>query len=415
VRGTGTALSAGAESDTRATSIAGFVKGLHASKIATKGLSVASKSAKQKRLLELDMLRALAIIMIVIGHTAYYVTTPLLHDVIGGPYPYLSIFGLSLFFFVSGFVLCYTHDGIETTAELLAFWKKRIIRIYPLYWLALISFFALGTEIDLSSSGMLIQLSGLQSLLAPRFINPDSVIWFVGVILIFYLIYPLIVYLSRDSAHLILAACAVLLPFVVLRLAFDIIDFRFFMYYGIFVAGILASKYEVMYKFRPQPRFFCVGFVLLIGLCFLIRYVGILRQAALAAAHGYLFNGYGLFSYNPSELPLLLSSIILLNIVALLFIYVAFSAARLYSPSISRALLSFLLLIAFASYSIYLFHLQIFDCVRVLIDSLHLGMVQADAALILLAYPLILAFAYFVTRGESNIVSRIRNIKKRSA
>jgi hypothetical protein len=39
-----------------------------------KGLSVTSKSVKQKRLLELDMLRALAIIMIVVAHTVYYVT-----------------------------------------------------------------------------------------------------------------------------------------------------------------------------------------------------------------------------------------------------------------------------------------------------------------------------------------------------
>jgi hypothetical protein len=40
-------------------------------------------------------------------------------------------------------------------------------------------------------------------------------------------------------------------------------------------------------------------------------------------------------------------------------------------------------------------------------------MVQADVALILLAYPLLLGFAYFVQRGESNIVIRIRNLKKR--
>ena len=214
-----------------------------------KGVSVTSKSVKQKRLLELDMLRALAIILIVVAHTAYYVTTPLLHSVITVLFPYLVIFGLSLFFFVSGFVLYYSHDGIETTADVLAFWKKRMIRIYPLYWLALVSFFVLenyhiGMNVDISFSGMLIQLSGLQSLLAPRFIEPVSIIWFVGVIVIFYLIYPLIVYPSRDGAHLILASCAVLLPFVVMRLAFDIVDFRFFMYYGIFVAGILASKHR---------------------------------------------------------------------------------------------------------------------------------------------------------------------------
>ena len=155
------------------------------------------------------MLRALAIIMIVIAHTVYYVTTPALLHVIGTLFFYLVLFGLSLFFFISGFVLYYSHDGIETAADMLAFWKKRVTRIYPLYWLALISVFVLQTLnitknlLDLSLSSILIQVSGLQSLLAPRFINPIYTVWFVGVILIFYLIYPLIAYRSRNGAHLV--------------------------------------------------------------------------------------------------------------------------------------------------------------------------------------------------------------------
>jgi hypothetical protein len=40
-------------------------------------------------------------------------------------------------------------------------------------------------------------------------------------------------------------------------------------------------------------------------------------------------------------------------------------------------------------------------------------MVQADVALILLAYPLILGFAYFAMRGEQNIVAQIKNIRKK--
>jgi len=383
---------------------------------------VASKSAKQKRLLELDMLRAVAIIFIVIAHTVYFVTTPLLSGAITYLFPYLVIFGLSLFFFVSGFVLYYSDDGIETAAGVLAFWKKRVIRIYPLYWLAFFAFFVLETyhigalTIDISLSSLPIQLSGLQALLAPRFINPGTfTLWFVGVILIFYLIYPLIAYPSRDVKHFILVSCAVLLPFVVMRLAFNIIDFRFFTYYGIFVAGILTSKYGALYTSRPQARLVCVGSVALIAFCLLIRYVDVLREGALAAAQGYLFNGYGLFSYNPSELPLLLSLVILLNIFALLFIYVAFIAARLYLPSINKTLLSLILAIAFATYSIYLFDFQVFTCVSVFVNDLHLGMVQTDVLLILLAFPLLLGFAYVVQRGDSILASRLRNIKKRSA
>jgi peptidoglycan/LPS O-acetylase OafA/YrhL len=374
-----------------------------------KGLSVASKSAKQKRLLELDILRALAIIMIVMGHTAYYVATPLLAVAYTSLEFYIFFFGLSMFFFVSGFVLYYSHDAIVTTADVLAFWKKRMIRIYPLYWLALISIFVLDTYnidkimLDYSFTSLLIQFLGLQALLAPRFINPIFTAWFVGVILLFYLIYPLIVYPFRDgrhSIHLVFVSFAVLLPFILMRLAFDIIDFRFFLYYWIFVAGILTCKYGTMYKSSPQPRFLCIGAILLIALLSLMRYAHI-QQAATAAAVGFLFNGF--FPYAPPDLPILLSLIILLNIVALLFIYVAFIAARLYTPLTSGALLSLLLLIAYASYSIFLFNRQVLACVYVLVHHVHPGMVQADVALILLGYPLLLGFAYFVQRQESNI------------
>jgi peptidoglycan/LPS O-acetylase OafA/YrhL len=381
---------------------------------------VASRSEKQKRLLELDLLRALAIIMIVVAHTTYYVSTPLLHNIITITFPYLVIFGLSIFFFISGFVLYYNDNSIRTAADLATFWKKRVIRIYPLYWLAVVSLFALsayyvGVNFDISFSSTVIQLAGLQSLLAPRFIQPVSIVWFVGVILMFYLIYPVIVYPARDGAHLILTSCAVLLPFFLARLAFDVIDFRFFIYYGIFVAGIFTSRFDMMHKIRPQRRFFCVGAVLLVLPLIAIRYVLILRQAVDAAASGYMFNGYGGFSYTAGELPILLSLIVLVNVLALLFIYVAFVAARLYSRSMSKKLLALLSLVAYASYSIYLFHGQIFACTSVLVDHLHLGVVQADVALIVLAYPLIFGFSYLLRRGENKAVTGIKRIVKRSA
>jgi peptidoglycan/LPS O-acetylase OafA/YrhL len=253
---------------------------------------------------------------------------------------------------------------------------------------------------------------GLQALLAPRLITPISLIWFVGVILIFYLIYPLIAYLfrdGRDGAHLVLASFAVLLPFVVMRLAFDIIDFRFFLYYGIFVAGILTCKYGAMYKSSPQPRFLCIGAILLMVLLFLMRYTG-LQRAATAASVGKLFNGF--FLFNPAEVPMLISLVILLNIVALLFIYVTFIAARLYAPSIGRTMLSIILIIAFSSYSIYLFHMPIFAILGALAHAFQLGMVQTDILLILLGYPLVLAVSYFIQRQERDMVIRIGNIRK---
>ena len=112
------------------------------------------------RLLELDILRAVSILLIVLFHL------PLdLRIYSGGVYSggviaqtplYWSIglalffwpFGLTLFFFLSGYAIDFNNKGIASQADIKAFFRKRAMRIYPLYWvsvaLSLVIFFAIA-------------------------------------------------------------------------------------------------------------------------------------------------------------------------------------------------------------------------------------------------------------------------------
>jgi peptidoglycan/LPS O-acetylase OafA/YrhL len=354
--------------------------------------------------------------MIVIGHLTFYLAMPQLmaFSVLAAD-NFLFLFGLTLFFFVSGFVLQYNYGSIETK-DTVPFLKKRLVRIYPLYWLSIITSFLLQAkgigQYALSSSSLLIHALGLQAILAPRFIDPILTNWFVGVILVFYLIFPLLMYLSNKGMNIITASFLILLPLIALRIAFDIIDFRFFLYYGIFVAGILASRYDVMHRHTPQLRFLCISTVLFAPL---YAYVGIIfaPQLVHAVAYGLLFNENPL-TYLPAGIPLpvtfALFLVITLNLLMLLFVYVVFTAARLSAHTMRKMTLNLLLAIAFSAYCLYLFNRQVFDIGHAILHvGFHLTSIQIDVGMVVLVVPILFAFSYWLQTEENKVIKRIRS------
>lgn len=118
------------------------------------------------------------------------------------PWDFVAQIGLGLFFFISGFLLYYNYKNVKL-GELKNFYYKRAIRIYPLYWFALfVTFFwmiyAFGfisfppnqETAMLGFKTILIAFLGFHGLTAIGFnISP---FWFVGVILVYYLLYPII-------------------------------------------------------------------------------------------------------------------------------------------------------------------------------------------------------------------------------
>lgn len=81
---------------------------------------------------------------------------------------------------------------------------------------------------------------GLQIIVVPYFGVPMLTFWFIGVILIYYLIFVIIN--SLKSIKLIIpAAFAILLFFIFLNRVFGLVKERFFLYYLLFILGIIVA------------------------------------------------------------------------------------------------------------------------------------------------------------------------------
>ena len=82
-----------------------------------------------KQIISIQYLRAIAALAVVYHHA--------FENHLGAdlrPYAF-GIWGVDIFFVISGFIMWVTTANSSTTATL--FWRKRAIRIYPIYWVAL--------------------------------------------------------------------------------------------------------------------------------------------------------------------------------------------------------------------------------------------------------------------------------------
>lgn len=158
-------------------------------------LSAASRSATP-RILELDALRGLAALAVVLFHyTTRYdqlfgYSEPLAVDVSWGHY------GVDLFFMLSGFVILMT---LERTSNAWRFAWGRFSRLYPAYWASAAVTFAVvalcklpGQEVSLSEA--LVNLTMVQALLGAPHI--DGAYWSLQAELIFYANMLLLFYLG---------------------------------------------------------------------------------------------------------------------------------------------------------------------------------------------------------------------------
>ncbi|MGR1195951.1 acyltransferase family protein [Alloscardovia omnicolens] len=155
--------------------------------------------SRRPRLFYLDAVRAFAAILIVITHfnNPFLVTRPVFAN---SPFGiYIGGLGVSLFLIISGAALMYTQ-GDKEKLNLRTFYSKRALTIYPMFWIA----FLVANLFHLWRSGwqfgqtpwwrIIFSVFAVDGYVANMHVSTFYTLgeWFLGFILIFYAIFPLL-------------------------------------------------------------------------------------------------------------------------------------------------------------------------------------------------------------------------------
>ena len=171
------------------------------------------------RILELDGLRGIAIALVIMRHYIHHPTLLLLG-------PQWGWVGVNLFFVLSGFLI--TSILLRLTDQpgaLKVFYARRSLRLFPLYFLALLVYFVASASVGTPQPGktVLLYISFLQAFLPPPITHlkivphPDwvvmglGVLWSLSVEEYFYILWGPLVAFTRARRGPLLTILALIL------------------------------------------------------------------------------------------------------------------------------------------------------------------------------------------------------------
>lgn len=301
------------------------------------------------RLYNLDYLRGLAAFGIMIYHYITWTAGKFNADTIIAR---IGIYGVSIFYVLSGLTLYYVyHNRMQpSVADLQDFFKKRILRIYPLLWLAtLLTIIVSDKEFMLSK--FLLNLSGLFGFIKWNEYYATGA-WSIGNELVFYCFFPLFIWFTKISRWL-LALCGLI--FLTLYIYFAFIKLN--------PNLPLVEQWDIYVNPFNQVFLFLSGY--LIGLLFTATN---LKDATL-----YLLVSISvaLFIFYPTStevIDIVTGSNRLVFTLTCILICLFFYKANLKLPTWLHKVLSIL---GETSYSLYLIHPIVFTVVSLLISVIN--------------------------------------------
>jgi peptidoglycan/LPS O-acetylase OafA/YrhL len=187
---------------------------------------------------EFDILRALAILMLMFHHSEAYGLS-LFGYPLEGLNPYFEGILLGIFFFISGYFA--ERSFQKQNKGSVSFFFSRMLRVYPPYLLGLILYiFMLG--ISFKKRDLLIYLTGTHFIFAPNYAKPVITIWYIGAIVLFYLVFGILLANLRTTRPLVIVSALVFTAAYALHQWTGLLDERFFKYFIAFLAGILFAR-----------------------------------------------------------------------------------------------------------------------------------------------------------------------------
>jgi exopolysaccharide production protein ExoZ len=169
----------------------------------------------------LDYLRGLAALGIMLFH---YLTWTLGEFAAQSFMGRVGIYGVSIFYILSGLTLYLVYDKVIGTdnSQTGTFFKRRLLRIFPLFWLSTIASIIVMHGGHCSLQSIILNLTGLFGFVAwNKGLAVGS--WSIGNELVFYCIFPILVILRYRSKLLFYAMVAFFL-FLYLYFAYFLID-----------------------------------------------------------------------------------------------------------------------------------------------------------------------------------------------
>ena len=274
---------------------------------------------------------------------------------------------LGSFFFISAYFL--GSRRIASVKDALLFYKKRLMRFYPLYFLSCTSLLLVHAlwHVDYISSfrQYVLSLFGLSCIFTPA----PKTIWFVCMLIPFYLVTPLINLFDKTWQKV--SGCLVIfLLMCALNLTGLSLDSRLALYFPIYSAGlILGSRIKIDERLHPIR--------LLGGLLIFFAGMGIYKHTELFPLHYVVMAGFILFIIEAGKL--------------------------LTRSALSARLFSF---ISYGSMAAYLFHRQFFGVPLVIMDKFPIWFFY------LILLPLFLAICWVVQFVYDRVINALAGAEK---
>jgi peptidoglycan/LPS O-acetylase OafA/YrhL len=345
----------------------------------------------RNRVIEFDIVRALAIFFILFhhlpGHSFNFYAFHFKGHLWDLTFLYLlnAYFGLGLFVFISGHLLSKSNPSFEGWRDVKQFILRRYIRIFPLYIVALLLFVAIngrvwdsiGIRDSLNIYSFVLNLLGLQIILGSKYCRPLVTLWFVGLIVSYYYLYIICVKFVRSFIGFITLVFTISLFSALFMHLLGLMDERFLFYLGVFIAGILEAKY----KFIEKMKFSHVVFLSLVFVIFVYLYVAFIYPEKIPPVKPSFLSFVGMKAF------------VLLNLIMLSFVPIVFALAK---RIVRTDRYVFLQKIAYASYCMYLFHRPVW---WIMVDIYNPANVKFKAAyLALLGIPVTIIVSYYLQK-----------------
>jgi peptidoglycan/LPS O-acetylase OafA/YrhL len=168
----------------------------------------------KERLLYIDILKIIGILMVIVQHISSFYPQIIMYYRVYGPYGICwGYIGVAIFIFSSGASLTLANKNPRTIKETMIFFKNRVIRIYPAFWMSILLAIAISSwPRDFTLWDMFTTFCGFHEylvLFGYASSNLNLTWWFIGLIMILYLLYPFLSWIMNRQPEIAITVSAI--------------------------------------------------------------------------------------------------------------------------------------------------------------------------------------------------------------